>query len=406
MPGKFRPPDAAIAAAVLALVGVGLLANYSTSFAVTGGAELVYFERQLAWAIIGLGGLLAVMVVPTRVVQSLAFVFLGFGLLLLFVVLFAGKSGLGATRWFAIGSVRFQPSEVMKVALIVGLARFLADQSRNIARPRVILGGLLMGLVPMGLVMAEPDFGTSIIFPVTAFCMLAWAGVPASHLLIIMMPIIAVVTSWSLGLHVALLFFCIAILWRQRLRLMPLVSAVGIYLIAGTVAPRLWMQLHKYQRQRILSFLNPEADPLGSAYQVIQSKIAIGAGGIAGRGFLHGTQTQLKFLPEQHTDFIFSAWGEEFGFLGALLVVAMFSVIIIRGIRIASRAHNPFSSLLAAGIVSTLGVQTLTNLLVTVGWLPVTGLPLPFISYGGSSLFVYMAMMGLLLGVTMRWREH
>lgn len=406
MPAKFRPPDVAIAASVLALVAVGLLANYSTSFAVTDGAGLVYFERQLVWAIIGLGGLLAAMMLPTRVVQSLAYVVFGLSLLLLFVVLFAGKAGLGATRWFAIGAVRFQPSEVMKVALIVGIARLLSDHAKNIASARVIAGGLLMGLVPMVLVMMEPDLGTAVVFPVAAFCMLVWAGVPASHLLVVVMPIVAVVTSWSLVLHVGLLIVLVAILWRQRLRLMPLVSITGIYLIAGAVAPRLWIHLHEYQRQRILTFLNPEADPLGSAYQIIQSKIAIGSGGMAGRGFLHGTQTQLKFLPEQHTDFIFSAWGEEFGFLGALFVIAMFSIIIIRGIRVASQAHNPFSGLVTVGIVSTLGFQTLTNLLMTVGWLPVTGLPLPFISYGGSSLFVYMTMMGLLLGVTMRWREY
>ena len=169
MPAKFKPPDVAIAACVLALVGVGLLANYSTSFAATGGGELIYFERQLIWAIIGLGGLLAAMMLPARVIQPLAYVVFGLSLLLLFVVLFAGKSGLGATRWFAIGSVRFQPSEVMKVALIVGIARLLSDHAKSVASARVIAGALLMGLVPMVLVMAEPDLGTAMVFPVTAF---------------------------------------------------------------------------------------------------------------------------------------------------------------------------------------------------------------------------------------------
>ena len=405
MPRKFKYPDVAIVVAILALIAVGLVANYSTSFAATGGAELFHFDRQLLWAAVGLGCLLLAMLIPTRVIQSLAYVFYGLGVLLLIIVLFAGK-GAGSARWFAIGPVHFQPSELMKAALIIGLARLLADNIKTIARPRVFLGAFAVALVPMGLVIIEPDLGTSIIFPATALCMLAWAGVPASHLILVVMPVVAVITSWSLPLHIAVLIVFLLVLWRQRLRLMPLVSAAGVYLIAGAVTPRLWMQLHEYQRKRILTFLDPEADPLGSAYQIIQSKISIGSGGITGKGFLHGTQTQLKFLPEQHTDFIFSAWGEEFGFLGTLFVVAMFGLIVFRGLRIGARAHNPFNSLLAAGIVCTMAFQALMNLFVAVGWLPVTGLPLPFVSYGGSSLLIYMTMMGLLLGVTMRWREH
>ena len=406
MLGNLRPPDLLLTVAVLALVGVGLLAIYSTSFSATGGGELANFKRQVSWAGIGLAALLIAMMLPTRAIEPLAFVFYGLSLFLLLLVLAIGRSEHGATRWLVMGSMRFQPSEFAKAALCIGLARFLADHPKDLARPRVSLGALLFAIVPMGLVVIQPDLGTSVIFPVVGFCMLAWAGVPASYLLLIVMPILAVVTSWSLHLHVALLIFCVAILWQQRLRFLPLITGAGLYLAAGAAAPRIWMHLHDYQRNRILTFLNPEADPLGSAYQIIQSKIAIGSGGIMGKGFLKGTQTQLKFLPEQHTDFIFSAWGEEFGFLGAFLVVILFSVIIFRGLQFASRAHNPFNSLLAAGISCTVAFQALTNLFVATGWLPVTGLPLPFISYGGSSLFVYMGMMGLLLGVTMRWREH
>lgn len=406
MPRKRKPPDIAISVSVLALVAVGLIANYSTSYSASGGAELAYFERQLFWAGIGLIGLVVAMVTPTRAVQSLAYVFYGLGLFLLIVVLFVGKETAGATRWFVIGPMHFQPSELMKAALVVGVARYLSDRAKSMERPRVTFSVLMLGFIPMALVMAEPDLGTSIIFPAVAFFILAWAGTPVSHLLLIVMPIAAVLTSWSLWLHGMVLLILIVILWQQRLRLMPLISAAGIYLIAGTVTPRLWMRLHAYQRQRILTFLNPEADPLGSAYQIIQSKIAIGSGGITGKGFLQGTQTQLKFLPEQHTDFIFSAWGEEFGFLGTLLVVVMFSLIVFRSLRIAVRSRNSFNNLLAVGIAFMLAFQALMNLFVAVGWLPVTGLPLPLVSYGGSSLLLYMAMMGLLLGVSMRRSEY
>ncbi|MFH1011364.1 MAG: rod shape-determining protein RodA [bacterium] len=406
MPGNLRPPDMVIVVAMLALVGVGLVANYSTSFTVGGELRPDYFSRQLTWAVIGLGGFVVASILPTRFVQALAYVVYGFGLLLLLAVLAVGTAEHGSVRWLVAGSLRVQPSEVMKAALVVGLARFLADHPKDLASPRMIAVALLMALAPMGLVVAEPDLGTSLIFPAVVFCMLAWAGVPASHLLLLLMPLIAVITSWHLQLHLGVLALLLVLLWRLRLRLLPMIAGAGVYLIAGGITPRLWMRLHDYQRQRILTFLNPEADPLGSAYQIIQSKIAIGSGGVMGKGFLKGTQTQLKFLPEQHTDFIFSAWGEEFGFVGTLLVVLLFSLIIFRGFQFASRAHNPFNSLLAAGVCSTLAFQVLLNLFVATGWLPVTGLPLPFISYGGSSLFVYMTMMGLLLGVTMRWRQH
>jgi rod shape determining protein RodA len=404
--GNLRVPDFAIALALLGLVGIGLVVNYSTSFTATGEPGANYFGRQLVWAVIGLCGCVFALSLPTRFLQTLAYFVYGFGIFLLLAVLVIGASEHGSTRWLVAGALRVQPSEIMKAALVVGLARFLSDHPKDLASPRVIAIAVLMGLVPMGLVIIEPDLGTSIIFPAAMYCMLAWSGVPASHLLLLAMPVVAVITSWHMKLHLAVLGVIVVLLWRLRLRLFPLVCGVGIFLIAGGVTPRLWMHLHDYQRQRILTFLNPEADPLGSAYQIIQSKIAIGSGGIIGKGFLHGTQTQLKFLPEQHTDFIFSAWGEEFGFLGAFIVLSLLAVIIFRGYQFAARAHNPFASLLAAGVCSTLAFQALMNLFVATGWLPVTGLPLPFISYGGSSLLVYMTMTGLLLGVTMRWRQH
>jgi rod shape determining protein RodA len=184
-----------------------------------------------------------------------------------------------------------------------------------------------------------------------------------------------------------------------------LIAAV-VFLFVGSATPHLWGKLRPYQQKRLLTFINPEADPLGSAYQLIQSKIALGSGALTGKGFLNGTQTQLKFLPEGHTDFIFSAWGEEFGFAGTIAVTALFFLIFYRGLRLAARCHNPFYSLVAAGIVGMMAAQALTNLLMTVGLLPVTGVPLPFISYGGSSLLTWMTLSGLLLGISIRWREH
>jgi len=198
----------------------------------------------------------------------------------------------------------------------------------------------------------------------------------------------------------------LALVFVSARKWIPVVLAAVLFLLVGSATPMLWNKLQPYQQKRLLTFVDPESDPLGSAYQLIQSKIAVGSGGIAGKGFLSGTQTQLKFLPEGHTDFIFSAWGEELGFLGTVAVVSLLFLIFYRGIRLAPQCHNRFYSLVAAGIVSMLAAQSLTNLFMTVGMLPVTGVPLPYISYGGSSLLTWMMLGGILLGISLRWREY
>jgi rod shape determining protein RodA len=236
--------------------------------------------------------------------------------------------------------------------------------------------------------------------------MLAWSGIPLWHLLLLLTPVVAVITSWHTLLHLSALAVLLVGIYLTRRKLIPVALAAFVFLGIGAATPILWGKLHPYQQKRLLTFVNPEADPLGSAYQLIQSKIAIGSGQITGKGFLEGTQTQLKFLPEGHTDFIYSAWSEEFGFVGSLAVVVMFGVFFFRGVRLAAKAHSPFNSLVAVGIVSLIVLQALTNLLMTVGFLPVTGVPLPFVSYGGSSLISCLAQVGILLGISMRWRHY
>ena len=219
-------------------------------------------------------------------------------------------------------------------------------------------------------------------------------------------PVLAVLTSWHSTTHYITLLVVAGGIYLNSRRLLPVMLAATLFLVLGSATPKLWGHLHPYQQKRLTTFLNPEADPLGSAYQLIQSKIAIGSGQMTGKGFLKGTQTQLNFLPEGHTDFVFSAWAEEWGFVGSMFLIFLLFIFFMRGIQFASRCHNPFNGLVATGIVCTLAFQSLTNLLMTVGWLPVTGLPLPFISYGGSSLLTTMLMSGMLLGISMRWRQY
>lgn len=397
--------DLRILAALLMLVVIGILANYSTSFAV-GELEFTHFHRQLIWSALGLLLMLAVLSVPSKYFQSFAYVAYILGVLGLLAVLAIGTSQMGAKRWIGFGFFQFQASELAKLTTLLGLARFLSDFPRDLGRAWLTLAAIGLVVLPMGLVFVEPDLGTSLVFPMMLFGVLAWAGVPLWHLLLLVCPVAAVITSWDTTLHVLMLLALLALVFVSSRKVIPMVITAVFFLIVGSATPLLWNKLQPYQQRRLLTFVNPESDPLGSAYQLIQSKIAVGSGGLAGKGFLSGTQTQLKFLPEGHTDFIFSAWGEELGFLGTAAVVALLFLIFYRGIRLASQCHNRFYSLVAAGIVSMLAAQSLTNLFMTVGMLPVTGVPLPYISYGGSSLLTWMMLGGILLGISWRWREY
>jgi rod shape determining protein RodA len=398
-------PDPLILIAVIGLLCCGLTANYSTSLA-EAESGLSHFSRQLIWVGIGLAVMLVTTATPVKVFQSLSYPIYGLSILSLVLLFGFGSTEMGATRWFDLGLMKLQPSELAKLAVLLGIARFLADHPRELDRPWVTLVALAMAFIPMGFILIQPDLGTSLVFPIMVFCLLAWAPVPAFYMLLLLTPVVAVVTSWHPAIHIiALCLLAISVFLTGR-RLIQLVFTSGIFLLIGAATPLLWNKLHPYQQKRLITFLNPESDPLGSAYQLIQSKIAVGSGGVFGKGFLKGTQTQLKFLPEGHTDFIFSAWAEEFGFIGAIIVVFCFFLLFYRGIVLAAKCHNRQYSLVAVGIVGILTFQALANLLMTVGYLPVTGIPLPFMSYGGSSMLTTMMAVGLLLGIDLRWREY
>ncbi len=405
MARDYSLPDMWIFASAIGLVLIGLMANYSTSFA-EGELEYGHFYRQLLWGAIGFGLILTTASLPTRLFQTVAYFLYGIGLLSLLAVFAFGHEEMGAKRWIDLGAFQLQPSELAKVTTVLGIAQLLSDFPRDIGRAWLTLVVIAAALLPMGMILIQPDLGTSLVYPAVMFCMLAWGGIPLWHLLLLLTPVIAVVTSWDFTLHIVVLLALSGGMWYARKKIVLLAVTAAVFLAVGQATPHLWGKLHPYQQKRLLTFVDPEADPLGSAYQLIQSKIAIGSGQITGKGFLHGTQTQLKFLPEGHTDFIYSAWSEEFGFLGAGAVVLLFALFFYRGIRLAAKSHNPFNQLVAVGIVCLLTFQALTNLLMTVGLLPVTGVPLPFVSYGGSSLLSCMTQVGMLLGISLRWRQY
>ena len=396
--------DWPLALATLGLIAMGLLTVYSAT-SVPGAHEGLWM-KQLLWFGIAFGVAWVVAAIHFRLYDSLAWPLYAISLVLLVAVLVIGTSRLGAKRWIEIGPLQFQPSEIAKIATTFVLARFFDHAKVDLTKARWWLPPLFIALVPFALVAKEPDLGTASSFPAMLVAMYFWAGMPPSRLLLGLSPVFNValffVTGsiwWFTGLFAALLAFA-----RPKLSFL-----LAIVLLNGVVAwqlPRLWNHLHDYQKRRIETFINPEHDPYGAGYQIIQSKIAIGSGGVAGKGYLKGSQKALAFLPMRHTDFIFSVVGEELGLLGALTAVLLYAVVVIRGYRLAVVARDGFASLLAVGVVTALFFHVMVNILMTVGWAPVTGVPLPFLSYGGTALIVNCVQIGLLQNVALRRREY
>jgi rod shape determining protein RodA len=325
---------------------------------------------------------------------------------MLLLTLFVGHVGLGAQRWLGWGSVKFQPSELAKVATVLVLATVLSDRKTDLTKVRSLVKPCLLAAIPFALVLKQPDLGTSVSFFMILLTMLFWGGLPLLYLFLLVTPLINVVLSFYLPLWILFAAVLAFVLYRSRLRLMPILVVVALNLAVGVVTPQVWNHLEPYQRQRVTTFIDPNGDPYGAGYQIIQSKIAIGSGQVWGKGLMHGTQKGLAFLPEQHTDFIFSVVGEEAGFLGAGVVTLLYFTLVARGIRVAHRARNRFASLLAIGMTSIFLYHVLVNIFMTVGFAPVTGLPLPLLSYGGTSLLTSFLQVGLIQNIAMRWREY
>jgi len=400
---RFPAIDVPLALAAGGLVVIGLLVVYSAT-SIPGAHEGLWI-RQVVWAAGALAAACIAAAIPYRAYDSLAWPLFLLSLVLLALVLVMGSTAMGAKRWLDIGPLRFQPSEIAKLGTVLVLARRLDNPKVDLRRMRDWLPALLITLVPIALVAKEPDLGTALSFPVILVTMLFWAGMPWGNLVLGLSPVINVAlffitgSLWWFGGLLALLLGLI----RPRLATLIVVLALN-----GAVAyalPHLWNHLADYQKRRIETFLDPGNDPYGSGYQIIQSKIAIGSGGVLGKGYLRGSQKALAFLPMRHTDFIFSVVGEELGLLGALTVVILYAVVIVRGFRLARVAPNGFASLMAAGIVSALFYHIMVNMLMTVGWAPVTGLPLPLLSYGGTALLVNGVQIGLLQNIALRRQE-
>ncbi len=393
-----------LAATLLTLIGVVLIMsaqhNASTEY------QQNYYQRQLIWFAIAFFIFAVIVHIPPKLFDLLAYVIYGFSILLLILVLFVGTAKMGALRWFSFGSINFAPSDLAKVALLFALSRFLAYTKLPVASKRRLALTSFMVAVPVLLILKQPDLGTSLVFLVVLFVLWFWSGLSPFYLLLIVSPIISLITAshwlaWAIYFVLLLIF-----LFTIRPGLLFGVITVITNLAFGAVMPFLWNHLADYQKLRILTFLDPGRDPRGAGYQIIQSKIAIGSGGIFGKGLLNGSQTRLDFLPEPHTDFIFSVLGEEFGLFGALILLFLFGVIFYRAIRIAMHCRSKFSSLLVMGAAGIIMFQFIVNIGMALGFMPVTGLPLPFVSYGGTSLVLFWALIGFMVAAEARWQEY
>jgi rod shape determining protein RodA len=391
-------------AIAIALVVIGLVAIYSATYDARASA---IFYKQLTWAGVGVLVLLFAALLPFRVLQAISFPAYGLTIALLIAVLVIGRTVSGSTSWFNFGALRLQPAEFAKITTVLALASYLS-------RPNVSLGNIkdfgvaaAIVLAPVVLIMLQPDTGTAIIFIGLLFPILFWGGATKFVLLALMAPGVVAVAA-LIGTTPFLISIIVigALLFFSKENRLAAAIVFAVTTLVGLSVQVIYDRLKPYQQKRISTFLDPNADPLGAGYNILQSKVAIGSGGLFGKGYLQGSQTQLNFIPEQWTDFIFCVPGEEFGFLGATVVLALFALLLARCVSIASTVNSRFASFTAIGFFGIIGIHTIINIGMAVGLLPVIGVPLPFLSYGGSALLASMAMVGILMNLYANRKAH
>ncbi|MBN4076123.1 rod shape-determining protein RodA [Gemmatimonas aurantiaca] len=403
---NFRHLDWKLIAVALLLTLIGVVLIYSAHHYSASEFKQGYYLRQLVWLCVSLTVVSVLVNVPLRAFDAGAYLFYGVAIVLLALVFVIGSTRLGATRWFVLGPLSVSPSDIAKLALLLALARFFAYARGDALAPKKFVLSAFMVMAPVVLILKQPDLGTSLVFVALLIGIWFWSGLSLAYLGLIVSPALSLVASadtlaWALY-FVALL----ALIFFTRPGIVFGSGVVLVNLICGIITPFVWNGLQNYQKMRILTFLDPGQDPLGAGYQIIQSRISIGSGGLTGKGFLGSTQSRLEFLPERHTDFIFSVLGEEFGLLGALVVLGLFFYLLFRLIKIALRCRSRFAGFVVFGAATIIAFQMFVNIGMTIGVTPVTGLPLPFLSYGGTSLVFNWTLIALALIADYSWQEY
>ncbi len=388
--------DFTLLALLMILIVLGCFAIFSASTSKIGDniTTLNHWWKQIIFASLVVGMLYALLKLPMPIFEVLIVPLYIVNILALILVLFTPAIG-GSHRWFSIMGFNYQPSESAKLLTILMVSRIIAKD--HVSELRQILYGFALVILPVLLILIEPDFGTTLVFWFSLLAMLIVAGVPLFYALLIISPIVSIVLSihWvALALWLVVLIY---LLIRFRLSWVTITVSAIINLFTALIMPVFWNNLKDYQQNRILTFIDPMRDPLGAGYQIIQAKIAVGSGSTFGKGWLEGTQKNMNFLPEHHTDFIFSVIGEEFGFFGSLLLLTLFFFFFWRMIRAVSELKIKERRITAAGILAYLMFQSFINIGMNIGLVPTTGIPLPFISYGGSNLVINAIAVGVVL---------
>jgi rod shape determining protein RodA len=349
---------------VLLLAALLVAAGAVALFSVAGGSYQPWAAQHVTRFLVMSAIALAIGLVPLRVWFQLAFPAYGLALILLAIVPVAGVEAMGAQRWLSLMGFQFQPSELMKLALVAALARFLhVVPAHQISAPRHVLTAIAMIALPAALILRQPDLGSAVLVTLIGLILMFLAGV-------------------------SLIYFGLG----------------GV--MVGYALPFFIASLHDYQRRRLTTFLDPESDPTGAGYHILQSKIALGSGGISGKGFLQGTQSQLDFLPEKHTDFVFTMLGEEWGYVGSLALLLLYAALLLQLARMALQAESRFAKLLISGSLVTMFLYVFINVAMVTGLVPVVGVPLPLVSYGGTSLATIMIGLGLAISAHVHVREE
>lgn len=398
--------DPLLLLSVVALLCLGLAMLYSATAFPEDNPRGGLFFRQLVWLGVGCAAMGAAAAFPLRLLELLSKPLFLVSLATLGLVLLIGPPAGGAKRWLSLGPISFQPSEFTKIAFILFMSGVLSAKGADLRRMPHLAAPVGAAVLVSALVLKQPDLGTALCFLAVLMAMLYWAGLPGSHLFYALSPFILLTCMSSPYLWVPYAIILTTVLVYSRLKLVGVIVVVAANLLVGSLSHPLWNRLESYQKERLLTFVGQRTDPYGSRYQILQSEVAIGSGGVTGKGYLQGTQKALMFLPQGHTDFVFAVLGEELGLLGGVATVALFALLIARALKAAERSRNRFSGLVAVGCAASFTYHVVVNLLMVVGLAPVTGLPLPFFSYGGSFLVSSMAMVGLLLNVGIRWHDY
>jgi rod shape determining protein RodA len=390
--------------ALAGLVLFSFLAIFSSTYNLQmklGQDPLFYVKKQFFSLLVALVGLIFFAYLDYKHLKKASpWLYLA-NLALLTLVLFSGKGAQGAQRWFNLGPLSFQPSEIAKIIIIISIAAFL-NERKKITNLFEALGLISLVGVPFLLIFKQPDLGTALVFIAVLIGTLAVSEASPKLLFFLTTPFLSVLLRpWIVAWIIYLLVLALC-LFLSRASFWEWSYLLGVNILVGIAVPFIWTMLKAYQRQRILTFFNPASDPYGAGYHSLQSKIAIGGGGLWGKGFLRGTQTQLQFIPEQHSDFIFSVVGEEFGFIGCMALMTLFALLVWRALVIGAQALDRFGFLLASGVAVMFLFHAFANIGMVLGLLPVVGIPLPLVSFGGSSLFMSFLAIGILQSVAMR----